>query len=722
MYLFDPPREDATVPEEIAVEKPVEDEEEQHEESPRGPPERSPVQLYTESDIGSPSAVSDTPEKPVRKGSFSFASLPAREPLKHSLGPQATEIVPTRQQSLGLDSDDGDDESIDLRAPELIAHEERMKAYESPAQPTPRAYESPIPPTPPVPVAIETPATELPPQTIRNHTSTQDDEQDMPGMYPSIEKLEEPLPESPSTTRRTRSSTKRTAEEIEEPEAADSKKLKETVEEEQAKQEEPTHAAPRPSVRRITSNKETSRLRAPKGLGRPVRPTNTAAAAKGKQPQPVAIKIKPLSHPKPMNTAPVAAHNQENSRPEPSRPELKTKTSAQSINNTFNKSTTKAPAPPPKVLSLAQKKKQRDEEAAARDAAVKQQQKERRDAKIEELRRQKRDEEAELDRKARQNSAEKQQDHLQELEKVKARQRKSEERQEREEAAAAAKKAAFREMQEKRQIRPATKPAIARPQNPPPRPPARLDLHEDMRAEEETPPRLGAPLRQLSLQRQQPDAELPAYPSNLSKPPVRVSNLQGKKPSIFTTTQPGASALQNFPQPPRGPQQAPQMQHFATQKIPFATTPMQTLQQHHQQSRAPMSQVPGNNAPFAPMHNMQIVNDTSPMSLPEIHTDSSDNSDQNVELPSWATPGHVFNTLSQQETLNPDAIFPRIQAISMDDVFAENPDRLRRLRMRTSSANWVRTGDALNQVEVIEDRIGRQNIRNAGGWVYDIRE
>ena len=164
------------------------------------------------------------------------------------------------------------------------------------------------------------------------------------------------------------------------------------------------------------------------------------------------------------------------------------------------------------------------------------------------------------------------------------------------------------------------------------------------------------------------------------------------------------------------------MQQYATQRIPFATEMAQP--QRNQESMRPQAQAGlSTNTPFAPMRNMhtiQTINDTSPtdITLPEIHTDSSDDSDRNVSLPSWATPGHVFNTLSQQETINPDAIFPRIPTISMDDVFAANPDRLTRLRMRTSSANWVRTGDALTQVEVLEDRIGREGIRNLGGWFY----
>lgn len=687
-------------------------------EQPTEPAEASPVRLYTESELGSPS-MNDSPVQ------------------------IATLTQPTLRQSLGLDTDDmSDDESVDLRAPELIAHEARMAQYDSPIPTAPEMEE------------------EQPEEVL--------EEPEMPGMYPTIDPMDtdeeeenrdssrEPSP-TPTRPRRSLENPRRSSRrssgkpEIEEKDASatliaqnssreDSGEMQVDGSAEPAPREEPkAPIIPRPSATRPAS----SRLRAPKNIGRPVRPTTAAAKAKQQQPPPTNIKIKPLSHPKPVNTAPVAAHNQENTRPGPStRPELTKKASSQSINAAFSKSTNGPPPPPPKVFSIAQKKKEADERAAARDAAVKQQQKERRDAKIEELRRKKLEEEAELDRKARDNSAEKRKQHLTNLDETVIKRQKSEERQEREQAEADAKKAAFRKNQAERLGLGKAPPVNGhkRPQNPPPRPPARLDLHEDMRAEEDTPPRFAAHVRVPSLQRAtleraNTEPELPAYPSNLNKPPMR-STLT-KKPSIFTFTNPQAQAanqalkaehermqaeqqariqaeqarlqaqqaqtLQNFPQPPsRGP--PAMIQRFtATQHIPFAT-PAQ-LAQHNARL----------------MHSMKQVEE-SPMSLPEIHTDSSDESDRNVSLPSWATPNHIFGQLSQQETMNADNIFPRIQPIVMDDVFAENPDRLRRLRMRTSSANWVRTGDALNQVEVLEDRIGRQAIRNAGGWVYNVNQ
>lgn len=651
---LEPPRQETAAPEE-----------EDQEPTPT-PTQHSPVvQLYTDSDIGSPS-VHATPEKPLRKGSFSFAPLPARDPLKQSLGAPNTDIKPTvnflpssavvqygRQQSLGLDSDDeeSDHESLDLRAPELIAHEERMRAYESPTPP----------PAPSRGEELE--LEERPEQSVHNGN-------DMPGTYPSMEDLEPMDTEEPLFM--------------------------------MAKSEEA------PIRQGAPAKTKSKRLTATKPLGRPVRPNNV------QKPQPVPIKIKTL---RPINTAPVAAHNQETVRKENQKPELTRKPSTQYVTPGPSKIQKTTKPVPSKVLSLAQKKKKLDEEAAAKDAAIKQQQKERRDNKIEELKKQKLEEEIEKDRKARDNSAEKQRRHITDMDGRENERERSETRQEREEKAAQEKKDAFRKLQEQRDMQQATKPVIkpvikslappkiavkaparAQTQNPPPRPPARLDHHDEP---------------------EEPSEELPAYPSNLSKPPVRASI---KKPSIFTSTN---QNLQQFPQPPA--RVAPQMQQFATQRIPFAN---EVAQHHHavtqQQLRPPAQAGPSMNTPFIPMrsmHTIQAIQNSTPateMSLPEIHTDSSDDSDRAVDLPSWATPGHVFDRLSQQETVNPDQIFPRIPTISMDDVFAENPDRLRRLRMRTSSANWIRTGDALTQVEVIEDRIGRQAIRNAGGWVYGL--
>ncbi|KAK5095969.1 hypothetical protein LTS08_007851 [Lithohypha guttulata] len=556
------------------------------------------------------------------------------------------DIEPVSEMSLGLSSES---DVVYLRAPELDAHEQRMAAYETSSPTLPQA-------------AIE--------------EELQENPWEEPKEDPLEESEDEPIEEAQQDVEED------TEEEIQ-------KEPQEEVEEGII-----APVIPRPSIKRPAS----SLLRAPKNLGRPVRPAMAAAKSKT-QPQPIAIKIKTLSTSKPVNSAPVAAHNLENVRPGLVKPELSKKASIQSI-NTFNKSTTKGQANAAKAFSLAQKKKELDEQAAARDAAIKQQLRERRDQKFEELKRNKLEEEAELFKKAKDHVAGKRKSHLEDLDYAEVKRRKSEERQEREQAAADAKKAAFREMQSMRQIRPAVKSAVPKPQNIPARPPARLELHEDMIQEESTPPRLGAHLRQPSLQKQ-PEPELPAYPSNLSKPPVRVASLN-KKPSIFTSTQAGPSTLHGFPQPSRAPTQMPQMGHFATQKIPFATqAPSKT---------SSMDVV-------APMRNMQKLA-TSPMSLPEIHTDSSDDSGKDRSVASWATPGHVFGMLSQQEAINADSIFPRIRPIVMDDVFAANPERLKRLRVRTSSANWVRTGDGLNQVEVVEDIIGRQAIKNAGGWTY----
>ena len=635
----------------------------QEEDKDATPTPQATVRLYTDSDIDSPS-IHATPEQPLRKGSFSFAPLPARDSIKQSLGARVTDIKPIadvppsssvqpiRQQSLGLDSDDeqlDDAESVDLRAPELIAHEERMREYD----------------TPPPATETEIPEPEEPENIIG-------DTNDASSVHePELEEPENIVEEINDASS-----------EDESPEESDTKSKAREV------PIETTSAAPRPSQVRAPT---TRRLAAPKTFGRPVRPTNVT------KPQPVPIKIKPLSQPKPINPAPVAAHNTSKQQPVPE------KLSA---------------------LEIARRKKIVDEQAAARDAQIKQQQKERRDNKIEELRRNKQEEEAQKDQQARENSAEKRKLQTEDMEQFKKLRRSFSPRQKREEATAAAKKQAFRAMQQKRQIRPATKPVAkpavksamkpaatlaSRPQNPPPRPPTRLDNHDPSR-----------PASRLELHDEdmnelpEKENDLPAYPSNLSKPPVRASI---KKPSIFTRT--SQNIQQQFPQPPT--RVAPQMQQYATQRIPFAT---EIVPQRNQENLRPQIQAgPSMNTPFAPMRNMhtiQAINDTSPtdITLPEIHTDSSDDSDRNVSLPSWATPGHVFNTLSQQETINPDVIFPRIPTISMDDVFAENPDRLRRLRMRTSSANWVRTGDALTQVEVLDDRIGRANIRNAGMWFY----
>ena len=88
--------------------------------------------------------------------------------------------------------------------------------------------------------------------------------------------------------------------------------------------------------------------------------------------------------------------------------------------------------------------------------------------------------------------------------------------------------------------------------------------------------------------------------------------------------------------------------------------------------------------------------------LPDVHSDyeySDDEAKPNAfEPPEWAHSPELRQALQQQSTMNPDDIFGPIEPLRMEELFSGSA-RQARLRNRTSSANWVKSGDALTTVE-----------------------
>lgn len=737
----------------------------------------SATQLYTESEIGSP-ATHATPDKPVRHGSFSFASLPPREMLQS-----------LRQPSLGLDSDATEEDPVYVRAPELVAHEERMRAYEEPTPPPQRAVlvAEPLAEV----VDIQSRAVVAGSSDRRTRSMTKKEEEDHEEQR--VAELQRSLfAEDVVTTQETITTYNSTQvihaekqgvndigmDDGQDDEAADHAMTDEenaiatnTVPEEeqvQAKADEPTintvahphseeashgeqsaeelaHEATTTQQATNATTQDTaaerSKLRAPRNLGRPVRPTNAA-------PTGTMIRIKSLAQQRPVNTAPVAAHNSQDTK------RVRAPPPSQSI-----RSAPRQPLSAPKSFAAAQRKKEQDQRAAEKDAAVKRQQKERRDAKHEELRTKKRQEDEAAEREARRKSDENAEKHIKQLDKLPGFRASLEKRQEREEAVVAEKKQQNRDKIVNRQnalqgrvygsssYRPLT--TIDLNQNQPVRPVSRMEMHEhesDSR-DESAPPENAQPRsvhdqvtrasvrpatiqRPLKRQSQQQEAALPPYPSSLHRAPLRGSTLQ-RPASIFqNTNQIVASTINSFPAPPA---RAPDMRQYATQKPPMANEvpPQQVRAQQPQiQTQMQLPQAPSSSNRLPPHPNrsrlIQAVAESSPaesnVSLPEIHTDSSEESDR-LSLASWVSPRQIFQKLSAQEQIDADQIFGPIKRVYIDDVFGAMPaDKRRRLNMRTSSANWVRNGDALTQVEINEDRAGRQAIQRNNGWEYTIDE
>ena len=205
----------------------------------------------------------------------------------------------------------------------------------------------------------------------------------------------------------------------------------------------------------------------------------------------------------------------------------------------------------------------------------------------------------------------------------------------------------------------------------------------------------------------------------VSGAPIRQSQL-GKKPSIFNHSTYGsvqqASHLSQFPQPPSRAA-PPQMQQYgAGAKIPFADAPNPPTH-----SKTPVSIVQQKTIQTVKSSPQYLNGDN--IHLPEIPTDSededSDDDGNAFPIPDWATPGHLTAQLMQQESVDVDAVFGPIAPLKMEEIFSKgNKERLKRLRDRTSSANWAISGDGLTLEEVRVDREQRERMRIEGGWRY----
>jgi hypothetical protein len=578
----------------------------------------------------------------------------------------------------------------------------------------------------------------------------------MPGLYPNMQALLEnkPLPSSPpKEERRTRSSTEKekgTKQQIKDSKAMQKmeEQLEKARQQEQRKasqysidlkpQPQPTRVSPRRQPEQHFEDEQISEVgdMAPppaphqSKLSRPTKPTREPITKS--RPQPVAIRVGTLSQ-RNLPTTSLASANQESLQAEPKRPGLSKKTSTASLSsNTGYKLAGPSHTTKPRALLAAERKKEQDEREAQRKLEQRKEIERKRAAQQEETKRQEQTKRAEVERKERERVAAEQakrQAQQQAIEKKRLENAKKAEQIRADRAAAEA-------------PRPASRMGSAQPlnrsvlgQNLPTNPakPAKRPMDDEAGPSRPQPPRFGGASQQADAKRRRTedeDAIQPAPPRpTMSGAPVRQSNL-GKKPSIFTH---GAYA----PAPPAGHMgQLSQFPQSGQARIAHATT----MAQYGNGAKIPFAEVanPPQHANKTPgsayaQHKVgagvQLVK-SSPqyqngesIHLPEIPTDSEDD-DSDAEpngfpVPDWATPGHLTDQLLQQETLDGDAVFGPIAPLKMEEIFAKgNKERLKRMRDRTSSANWAMSGDGLTLEEVRHDREMRERMRQDGGWRY----
>jgi hypothetical protein len=580
----------------------------------------------------------------------------------------------------------------------------------------------------------------------------------MPGLYPNMQAMLEnkPLPSSPPKEgRRTRSSTEK--DKGTKQQAKDSKAMQKMEDQlEKARQREQQKASqynldtkPPPQPTRISPRRqpeqhfeeeqsyEAGDMAPPPAphhskLSRPTKPTREPITKS--RPQPVAIRVGTLSQRNlPVSTSSLANANQETLQAEPKRPGLSKKTSTASLNsNTGYKPAGSTHATKPRALLAAERKKEQDEREAQRKMEQRKEIERKRAAQQEEAKRQEQAKRAEAERKERERLAgeqAKRQAQQQAIEKKRLENAKKVEQARAERTAAEA-------------PRPASRLGSAQPlnrsilgQNLPTNPakPAKRPMDDEAGPSRPQAPRFGGASQQADAKRRRTEDEVeihlaPSRPT-MSGAPVRQSNL-GKKASIFNhgayapAPPPGHMGhLSQFPQPgqPRLAHPTTMAQYGNGAKIPFAEVPNPPQHANKTPGSAYAQHKVGAGVQLV-KSSPQYQNGES-IHLPEIPTDSEDE-DSDAEtngfpVPDWATPGHLTNQLLQQETLDGDAVFGPIAPLKMEEIFAKgNKERLKRMRDRTSSANWAMSGDGLTLEEVRHDREMRERMRQDGGWRY----
>lgn len=193
-----------------------------------------------------------------------------------------------------------------------------------------------------------------------------------------------------------------------------------------------------------------------------------------------------------------------------------------------------------------------------------------------------------------------------------------------------------------------------------------------------------------------------------------------------------------------GPKAAPMhpndMLKLSNARIPFADNanpPGPSSSAHYVQDGAAKT-VPSNSAfktpgrpasaaPKSAMKSSPMYQNGENIALPEIATDSEDESDSDDEnatggfrAPSWVASPALRDLLTSQQLVDPESVFGPIASLNMDEVFknGKNAERLKRFRDRGSSARWVESGDAVTQEEKKRDRDARARVVKEGGWRF----
>lgn len=177
-------------------------------------------------------------------------------------------------------------------------------------------------------------------------------------------------------------------------------------------------------------------------------------------------------------------------------------------------------------------------------------------------------------------------------------------------------------------------------------------------------------------------------PVNTAKPPVkRPFQAENNDEGLL---RPAKRPSQQAKMIPATPAHA----HFGKGKIPFAES--------SQPSQQPQMQFPNGDD----------------IELPPC-LDSDDDSDAEAnpfEQPSWVDTPNLRELLTQQQLVDPEAVFGPIAPLNMEQMFPDR-DRHKKFRQRTSSAYWA--NDQVTEEEKRKEREARERLVKDGAWTYN---
>ena len=200
---------------------------------------------------------------------------------------------------------------------------------------------------------------------------------------------------------------------------------------------------------------------------------------------------------------------------------------------------------------------------------------------------------------------------------------------------------------------------------------------------------------------------------------------------MYKATVTSQHALQQM----KAPTHPNDMLKLSTARIPFAESTSQSSSQPPSQLPASAFKTPGRPAsvkvPKSAAKSSPMYVNGENIALPEIQTDSEDESDSDDEAPgpggraagfrapSWVASPALRELLTQQQLVDPESVFGPIAPLHMDEVFkGSKTDRLKRFRERGSSARWIETGDAVTDEEKKRDGEMRGLLHKEGAWNY----